>query len=302
MEKELLEKLLQINDEEKYLTCADSEPRDIYAKSSRFIIERRHLSSIGGKNPTSPIILRTHPRFCEFPAHTHDFIEFMYVANGKITHTLDSQKITLYEGDVIIFGKNTKHGILSAEKEDIGINIIVSTDLFEGLLGELRHSEQMPERLFEPLLTETENLYRIFHASGNLLVENLMENKIRSIFELQKMGAFLLRQSLLLLMGYLADIPDAKTEISDFADRTEMIKRQIVDYIRTSYNSATLTGPAQMLSFPLLTFPVDKEFRCHLQRPAYRREIPGCLSDAQHIRKNRRDYRKDGIREQLIFS
>lgn len=56
-----------------------------------------------------------------------------------------------------------------------------------------------------------------------------------------------MQQSLGLLLSYLAAIPDSLTDASEGDDHTEQTKRKILNYIRTSYNTATLTEAAEML-------------------------------------------------------
>ena len=112
MREDILKYLSELNDEEISAKNTDSIPhKSMYSKSGRFIIERRTMSNISTGKTTAPICLRAHPRFSDFPDHTHDYVEFMYVCAGSITHNIGNMAVRVGCGDIIALGKNTKHSI-----------------------------------------------------------------------------------------------------------------------------------------------------------------------------------------------
>ena len=67
----------------------------------------------------------------EFPLHRHNYVEFMYVVQGEITHVIDGKELTLYKGDLLMLNQYVEHAIHRAEFEDIGINLIALPEFFE---------------------------------------------------------------------------------------------------------------------------------------------------------------------------
>lgn len=246
MQRQILEQLSEITEEEQYIMIPENpSPRALYAKSGRFIIERRHMSHLSFGESTAAICLRPHPRFREFPTHSHDFIEIMYVCSGRITHVFGNQRLVLNTDELILLGRDTKHSLLAAGKNDIGINLIISTELFELLIHSLRQNSQLPGKTFERLLNGDGLPYYVFDASDSLPIRNLMESMIHSVICERRRDGYILQQSLNLLLCYLASMEAAKapTLQESYEDK---LKKKILNYIRTSYRSATLTEAAQM--------------------------------------------------------
>ena len=247
MQAEILQQLSQITEEEQYILVQENPShRSLYAKSGRFIIERRHISQLSFGESTAAICLHPHPRFRGFPTHSHDFIEIMYVCHGSITHVIGDQQIRLETDDVILLGKHTRHSILSAGQDDIGINLIISTDLFETLLHSLRQKSQLSVTQLERLLQRDGLPFRVFHASKSIAVRNLLESMIASVICEKKANGYILQQSLALLLCYLAEMNEEReTSVSDPYETA--VKQKILNYVQTSYSSATLTEAASML-------------------------------------------------------
>lgn len=250
MKQEILDRLSQITEEEQYiLVQEDRSPRSLYAKSGRFLIERRRISELSFGESTAAVCLRAHPRFRVFPSHTHDFIEIMYVCHGSITHVFGEREVRLQTDDLILLGKDARHSILAAKEGDIGMNLIISVDLFESLLTSLRQSSRLPAQRLETLLCCGEDNFCVFHAAESVAVRNLLESMIYSVVCEKSVNAYILRQSLGLLLCYLADLPDGQSAVAEQRDdlSRSTLKQKIFGYIQTSYSTATLTEAAGMM-------------------------------------------------------
>lgn len=225
----------------------DKSHQRLYSKSGRFIIERRTMSNLSAGEPTSPIVLRPHPRFHSFPEHTHDYVELMYVCQGSITHEVGETKVSVSSGDLIALGKNTKHSISASDEGDVGINIIISAELFENMLNSIRHDSAIKTNHLEALLDKDTDRFRVFSCSQNIEIGNLVENMVYSSLLRDGKHDYLLEQSVRMLICYLCelnDAPDTPVEGSTYAEKT---KKKITKYIRTSYSTATLTELAEYL-------------------------------------------------------
>lgn len=247
MQAELLKTLSQITQEEQYLLIEENSPnRSLYGQPGRFIIERRRLSHLVAGEATAPFCLRPHPRFRAFPAHSHDFIEIMYVCCGSITHIVEEEKVKLDTDDLILFGRQTEHSVLAAGAEDIGINLIISPELFESLLRDIGQNTNFSTEKFESLLNRKGLPYLRLSAKDSLAVRNLMETLIGTVLCEKNTDGYLLRQSLHLLLCYLGTLPDAERphHPDPYTDR---MQNKILNYIKTSYSTATLTEAAAMM-------------------------------------------------------
>ena len=246
MNAELLSYLSQLTEEEQYMLIPENSSRSLYAKPGRFLIERRRMSSLSLGESTAAVSIRPHPRFREFPLHSHDYIEIMYVCSGSITHLIDGKEVRLDTDDLIILGKDTRHSILAAGQNDLGINLIISTDLFETLFHSLRRNSRLSGKKFEDLLRRDGLPYCIFSAGESIAIRNLMESMIASVIRDGNADGYILQQSLGLLLCYLA-AQSGEEEADEGEGYREQMKKKILNYIHTSYSTATLTEAARML-------------------------------------------------------
>lgn len=246
MQEKILSELSKITEEEQSILVSEApEHHATYTNSKRFIIERRHISEISIGESTAAICMHPHPRFRKFPSHTHDFIEIMYVCSGSITHVIDGTRVKLETDELIILGRDTKHSIEEAGHNDIGINFIISTDLFESTYNSIKKSSRLSERKIESLIQRNGLPFCVFSAKESTEIKNIMENMICSTMFDNEPDGYILKQSLRLLLCYLAKL-NAEEKDSDYSYKND-IKNRILDYIETSYSTATLTEAAKML-------------------------------------------------------
>jgi AraC-like DNA-binding protein/mannose-6-phosphate isomerase-like protein (cupin superfamily) len=262
MKQEIIDRLSLLTEEEQFILVRENDDshHSLYSKSKRFVIERRHMSNIILGESTAPISMSVHPRFRDFPVHSHDYIEIMYVCSGSITHVFKDRELRLDTDSIILLGKETQHSIRAAGKGDIGINLIVSVELFESLLNRIRQNSTLPLRQLEALIERGDNSFCVFSVSQNISVRNLIENMIYSVFYQTDSDGYTLQQSLELLLCYLASMQRTQNSLSEDSYE-EKNKKKILNYIRTSYSTATLTEAAQMLglSAPYLSRWVKRQ-------------------------------------------
>ena len=244
MREEIL-KQLSLLSEEEIAAHAKIMAYNPKVKKKRRVIERRAIYT-QSVSATAPVFLRAHPRFLNTLEHAHDYVELMYVCSGTITHKIADQSISVDSGDIIILGKNTKHSILPSSSGDIGINIIISSDLFEVILNTIRHDSSLNTKLMLSFLDNDTTRYKVFRCSQSIEVANIMESMIYSSFFKKNSNEYLLEQSVRILICYLCGLSVTFDDI-DTVSYTEKTKKKIIKYIRTSYSTATLTECAQML-------------------------------------------------------
>lgn len=245
MRDEIISRLSALTEEERENTDNRSRKK-MYSKSGRFIIERRTVSHISTGAVASPICMRAHPRFCDFPAHTHDYVEMMYVCKGTVTHVIGGKDIQVRGGDIIMLGRGTRHAIRPAGDGDIGINLIISAELFEGILDGIRRGTYFGTKPLEVFLDNDISRFRVFSCSQSVEISNILESMIYSSVLGGNTDGYLLEQSARLLLCYLCTLSADTNAVGSFSYKEELEKR-IMNYIRTSYGTATLTEAASIL-------------------------------------------------------
>lgn len=142
MNESILQRLRPITAEEQAILQGGALDRDLYMQDSENRINAKKLLSAG-----KWITLRTHTRFLDFPEHTHDYIEVVYMCAGETTHFVNGQRIILRQGELLFLNQQARHAVSRAEKDDIAVNFIVLPDFFTTILPALGE-EETPLRRF----------------------------------------------------------------------------------------------------------------------------------------------------------
>ena len=87
--KEILDKLTPITDEEKAILGGEGVDKSIYTTTGGNVIRSKKLLTQG-----KLISVRKHTRFVHFPEHTHDYIEAVYMCSGETTHIINGNQTT----------------------------------------------------------------------------------------------------------------------------------------------------------------------------------------------------------------
>ena len=140
--RDILEKLMPITDEEKAILDGKGIDKSIYTTTGGSTIRYTKLLTVGKQ-----ISVRKHTRFVHFPEHTHDYIEAVYMCAGETTHIINGKKIKLSEGDLLFLGQNATQEILPAGEGDIAVNFIIQPVFFDKTL-EMLGAEETPIKKF----------------------------------------------------------------------------------------------------------------------------------------------------------
>ena len=91
LKPEVIANLKEITPEEKEILSGQSEiNRNIYMRGGGNTINSQKLLELG-----KLITVRKHTRFIDFPEHTHDYVELVYMLSGQTVHIVDGKKIIL---------------------------------------------------------------------------------------------------------------------------------------------------------------------------------------------------------------
>lgn len=131
LKAKIIEKLKEITPEEREILDGQSEiDRNIYMQGSGNTVNSQKLLELG-----KLITVRKHTRFIDFPEHTHDYVELVYMLSGQTVHIVDGKKITLKQGELLFLGQNSRHAIEKAEENDIALNFIILPQFFGSTLS-----------------------------------------------------------------------------------------------------------------------------------------------------------------------
>lgn len=231
-----MERLTRLSDEEKLILGGQTDIRkDDYTQSDAFIVNSKKLLS-GEKQ----IDLRLHTRFIDFPEHGHDYMEFMYVYAGSVTHVIGGEKIALQSGDILFLNRHIRHSVLRAEREDVGINFIVSDAFLKYIFHNVENNSIMSEFLTRNFDPDGEGEYLCFQTKDNFPIRCVMDCLIYSLVRDTKDDHALLVQLVALLLSYLAYYKETLANALKISSPDALLRQQVSAYIRGRYPDASL--------------------------------------------------------------
>ena len=91
MHQELIRELAMITDEERRILEGKQEiDPQLYTEKKEMVVDSAKLLKKG-----KLIQVRPHTRFVHFPAHTHNYIEVIYMCQGTTTHIVNGNQVVL---------------------------------------------------------------------------------------------------------------------------------------------------------------------------------------------------------------
>lgn len=249
--KDIIEKLAVITDEEKDILSGKSINKNIYMTDGNTVKYQKLLKN--GKL----ISIRPHTRFVDFPPHTHDYVEVVYMCKGSTTHIINGDVITLNEGELLFLSTSATQEIRRADEEDIAVNFIINPQFFDKILEMLGEEETPLKRFVIDALTHknTENHYLHFKVSEVLPIQNLIENLIYTLVS----GNAPKRNAVTITMGLLFLELINHTDKLFTDKKTDSILLEVFRYIDENYKDGSLNELASTLNYDF--YSLSKEIK-----------------------------------------
>lgn len=246
MQKELLEQLRKITEEEKKILEGQEVDKDLYTSGRDFIVDSRKMLEEG-----KLITVRTHTRFVHFPPHKHNYVEVLYVCMGSVTNIIDGREVVLKTGELLFLNQYTSHEILPAEVDDIVINFMVLPQFFDVAYSMAGAGNFLADFLVNVLRRDEERgEYLHFKVAENLQIQNLLENMIYSLVTGKGDQNRINQTTMGLIFLYLLEsVQYAEMRLPNQYEN--MITMTTLDYIEQQYKTATLTELCEKLHLPM---------------------------------------------------
>lgn len=247
MQKELLEKLRAITEEEqKILDGEEQVNQDLYTSGKEFTVDSGKMLEEG-----KLIAVRTHTRFVYFPAHRHNYVEVLYVCEGKLTNVIDGKQVTVKKGELLFLNQFTRHEILPAGEKDIAINFMILPQFFDVAYSMAGSNNVLADFVVNVLRRDEERgEYLHFKVAEVLQIQNLLENMIYSLVTGNGADNRINQTTMGLIFLYLLDsVQYVEMRLPDQYEN--MISMSTLKYIEEKYRTATLTELCGQLHLPM---------------------------------------------------
>lgn len=255
MNKELYDELLKVTDEEqRILKGEDTIDRTLYMTSELNTVDSAKLLDNG-----KLIQIRPHTRFVHFPAHTHNYVEVVYMCSGSTHHIIDGQDIILAPGELLFLSKHATQEIYPAAMQDLAINFIILPEFFDLSLKMIGNDNTaLRTFLVESLIGDGNGpSYLHFKVSDVLPIQNLVENLIWSIKNKQANVRSINQTTMGLIFLQLLNHTDKMELALSQTDHKLILK--VLEYIEENYRNGELKDLAQILNYDV--FWLSKEIK-----------------------------------------
>ena len=245
MHEELIRELSVITEEEQHILDGRKEiDPQLYTEKKDMVIDSKKLLQKG-----KLIQVRPHTRFVHFPKHTHNYIEVIYMCQGRTTHIINGTEVILEAGDLLFLNQNAVQEILPAGRDDIAVNFIVLPEFLDTAFSMMGDEENQLRDFLVGALSgrDGEICWMYFHVADILPVQNLIENMVWTIFYDSSNKRSCTQITMGLLFLQLLNCMD-KMESGGSKYDTE-IAAAVLSYINDHYKKGTLSELAAQMGY-----------------------------------------------------
>ncbi|WP_050184413.1 AraC family transcriptional regulator [Domibacillus robiginosus] len=247
MNKELLNLLRTLTDEEQEILKGNTGIiKNLYINSSTKEIDYKRLLENG-----KLIQVRPHTRFVHFPAHTHNYVEVVYMCEGSTQHIINGNKVVLNQGELLFLNQNATQEIMAALENDIAVNFIVLPEFFDQPLKMIGDENNLiRDFIVSCLKTNNKQIgYLHFKVTGILPIQNLVENLIWTIMNDKQEMRSINQITMGLLFLQLMNHTDKVTSGGNYEH--DMLLT-VLRYIEENYREGELSVLAEIMQCDLL--------------------------------------------------
>lgn len=266
MRAEILEELAKITEEEQALLHGngqidrglyqvdDSKTKSIKARAHKTAKARKNDYVVDSKKLLEAgklITIRKHTRFAHFPAHTHNYVEIIYMCKGQTHHVVNGKDVYLKEGELLFLNQNSVQEIYPAGENDIAVNFIVLPEFFDHAIHMMNEEDNLLRSFVLDCMTgeNKEASYLHFQVSDVIPVQNLVENLIWTLMNPTQNKRSINQFTMGLLLLQLINCADSIAV--DSSTENQKLMLQVLQYAEEHYRDGELSELAEILHYDL---------------------------------------------------
>lgn len=254
MQTQIIEELRKITKEEQILLEGNGQiDKELYQSetqgkllSEKYVIDSKKLLEAG-----KLITIRKHTRFAHFPAHTHNYVEIIYMCEGQTHHVINGQDVYLKAGELLFLNQNSVQEIYPAGEQDIGINFIILPEFFDQGLRMIEAEDSLLRSFVLDCMTgeNKETGYLHFQVSDVVPVQNLVENLIWTLMNPMQNKRSINQFTIGLLLLQLMNCTNSIAVNS--GEESQKLMMQVLQYVEEHYRDGELSELAGLLHYDL---------------------------------------------------
>ena len=254
MRAQIIEELRKITKEEQQILSGNGQiDKKLYQseeqeklQADKYIIDSKKLLEAG-----KVITIRKHTRFAHFPAHTHNYVEIIYMCEGQTHHVINGQEVYLKAGELLFLNQNSVQEIYPAGERDIGVNFIILPEFFDRGLRMMDAEDSLLRRFVLDCMTgeNKEASYLHFQVADVVPVQNLIENLIWTLMNHTQNKRSINQITMGLLLLQLMNCTDSI--VVNSGEESPKLMMQVLQYAEEHYRDGELSELASLLHYDL---------------------------------------------------
>lgn len=249
MKQEIIADLSRITEEEQAILDGKTEvEKERYSSGQKFVMDAGKLLERG-----KLIDIRPHTRFIRFPAHSHNYVEMIYMCQGSTVHTINGERIELKTGELLILNQNAVQEIEPAGRDDIAVNFLILPEFFDQTLRMIGAEENQLKDFIVGCLKsgEVPLCYLHYRIADVLPVQNLIENLVWTLLHHQSNKRSINQITMGLLFLQLMNYTE-RVQVGEQYFEQEMLLG-VYRYIEEHYREGSLSELAEELHYDFYT-------------------------------------------------
>ncbi|MBF6626510.1 helix-turn-helix domain-containing protein [Aerococcaceae bacterium zg-BR9] len=195
------------------------------------------------------VFISKHSRYADYPEHSHQFLEFNYMVQGKCQQIINGEMITLTTGDLLLMDTGSTHSIQTLGEQDILCNLLFHNNhLSLEWLGNLNSRNSL---LYQALLHQSASQtkrFALIKANDDQRIQQIMEQLLTEYFLPSDFSESMIPHYIPILLYEVArHLPELTNAQFEQAAHNPFYKA--LDLIDRQYANLTLTDAAQILNF-----------------------------------------------------
>jgi AraC-like DNA-binding protein/quercetin dioxygenase-like cupin family protein len=187
----------------------------------------------------------------KIPLHIYNYVVLTYVYSGTFHLTVETEKITLNAGDIIILDKNIPHAVEATGENDLGINIILHYHFFQNrFINKLPANQPITKFIVEFMNNQNRhNHYLLFQTSEDHLIHNSIQNILCEYFEPYICSDDIIDNYIMILISLLSRKETYNTNLSINKQINRELISKIIQYVEVNYQSGNLSEMSDTLGY-----------------------------------------------------
>lgn len=199
-------------------------------------------------NSNANVLVNRHGRYRNIHLHNHDYFEIEYVLSGTVKTTIDGNKLTINEGDLIILNPYSFHDFEPLMDNDTLVNIALHRDFLPQFIDLFQIDSDLFKFIkFGRLGHSKKTNFLIYNTLGNEQVFDACIDLINNFNPSSPVNFPKARMKVCELLVLISELPYNTDHIS-LLDYEGQLVIDSFNYIEANLDSASLTELAESLN------------------------------------------------------